>query len=333
MENTIAIIGAGPMAQAHWQALHALGLKADIYGRGESSAAAFTKATGARVFRGNLSENLSQRQTPLRFVIIATGLEALAHATQTALTHGAQHILVEKPGGIDLQEIKKLAKVPRANAIKIAYNRRFLPASRTVKTLCQEDGGITSLHFEFNENIPLITSLEQHNKKVKNNWFFANSTHIVDMAFFLGGLPSHIDKSIFAHCVQAGTPATNSTPHLADMSYVGCGQYQCAQTQAVIAFSYLADWRSAGRWGIEICTRKRRFIMKPIETLMAIERGSFGAIPIPLQDEEPEDLKAGLYNMLKTFTQNPEHESFLSIAQQSDRLQAFSQIITPPKSA
>ena len=58
-----------------------------------------------------------------------------------------------------------------AERVRIAYNRRFLPSAITMQQAIKEDGGVTSFHFEFNENIPLISSLTQHPDRVKENWF------------------------------------------------------------------------------------------------------------------------------------------------------------------
>ena len=42
-----------------------------------------------------------------------------------------------------------------------------------------------------------------------------------------------------------------------------------------IPFSYQADWDCPGRWGIEILTRKNRYLLKPMEELHCIKLGEF----------------------------------------------------------
>ena len=113
----------------------------------------------------------------------------------------------------------------------------------------------------------------------------------------------------------------NSKP--ANARYSGCGQLDN------VVFSYLADWSSAGRWGLEVCTAKRRLIMKPIETVQAINRGSFGMAPVELIGEEPEGVKPGFYNMIKTFITDPDHEDMLSLNDQASRVNAYMKIVKP----
>ena len=39
-------------------------------------------------------------------------------------------------------------------------------------------------------------------------------------------------------------------------------------------FSYFADWEAPGRWGLEVLTRKRRLIFRPMEQLQVMPLGS-----------------------------------------------------------
>ena len=128
-----------------------------------------------------------------------------------------------------------------ANAkVFIAYNRRFYRAVSEAKRLIEGDGGVTSFNFEFTEWSHEIERLSKA-PGVKEKWFLGNSTHVVDLAFFLGGKPSEIS------CYTQG--GTDWHPTASLFSGAGVSEHGAL-------FSYNANWESAGRWGVEVLTKK-----------------------------------------------------------------------------
>jgi hypothetical protein len=99
-------------------------------------------------------------------------------------------ILVEKPAAISIDELlgNEGCLRPIQDKVFIAYNRRFYPSVQKALELIKEDGVLQSMHFEFTEWSHRIEPLQKA-PGVKENWFFANSTHVVDLAFFLAGEP------------------------------------------------------------------------------------------------------------------------------------------------
>ncbi|MEO1040285.1 MAG: Gfo/Idh/MocA family oxidoreductase [Pseudomonadota bacterium] len=312
-----ALIGAGAIAVEHYKAMAACGRTVQVFGRGEASAAAFTAATGAQAGVGPLEAQLDALDALPRQAIVAVSVSALADVTRLLLERGVERILLEKPGGVTLDDVRALAEADRSDRVRLAYNRRFFPAARTARVCIAADGGLTSLHFEFNENTPVVAGLTQHSDAVKANWFLANSTHIADMAFFMAGMAGapkdvELDAAVVRGAFDALPP---------NLSAAGAGSLGDA------VFSYLADWRAAGRWGIEMGTPKRRLVLKPIETLQAIERGSFGMKPVELIDAEPDGIKPGFYNMHAAFAENPDQADFLTLLDQVARLEFFSRFV------
>ena len=55
----------------------------------------------------------------------------------------------------------------------------------------KRDGGVKSFNFDFTEWTNKVGKLVT-NKKVLKNWFLLNSTHVVDLAFYLGGVPKNM---------------------------------------------------------------------------------------------------------------------------------------------
>jgi hypothetical protein len=66
-------------------------------------------------------------------------------------------------------------------------------------------------------------------------------------------------------------------------------------------FHYGADWTSAGRWGVEINTAKRRLILRPLEQLKVQRAGSFQIEDVVLEEEADKRLKPGFLGQIKAF--------------------------------
>ena len=313
--ETIAIIGAGPIAVEYARVLQHMAKPFIVLGRGEASAQAFRSKIDIPVGTGPIEDQLAKLSDVPSQAIVAVSVSQLERVSRHLLDAGVGTLLLEKPGGVDLEEISNLAAHERSSDILIAYNRRFLPSAMTAQRIIQEDGGVTSFLFEFNENIPLVRTLDQHPDRVKKNWFLANSTHVVDMAFFLSGAPGPLpaQSNVQSHIEGDASLAPPAC------SYVGSGRSGNA------VFAYHADWRSAGRWGLELCTPNRRLVLKPLETLQEILTGSFAMSPVELDYTEPEGLKPGFYNMVSAFA-DKNHECFATAYDQANRLQFFAKM-------
>jgi predicted dehydrogenase len=312
----ILLIGAGPMAVHHYNAARALGLSVAVCGRGEASADAFEAATGARPGTGPLGDQLAALGAVPAKAIVAVSVAQLGAATRAALAAGCERVLLEKPGGATLEEVEALAADDTQDRVRLAYNRRFLPSVMTAADCVKADGGLTSMLFEFNENRPLVAGLDQHADAVKANWFFANSTHVVDTAFFLAGYPAHVPDHEAASFRNGDARALPPS-----QAYGGAGRI------GEVVYAFHADWSSAGRWGIELCTPRRRLVMKPIETVHEMPSGSFRMTELALDHAEPEGLKPGLYNMIAAFRDTPDHPALLTLNAQAGRLRAFRRFV------
>ena len=141
------------------------------------------------------------------------------------------------------------------------------------------------MHFEFTEWAHKIEPLEKA-PGVKENWFFANSTHVVDLAFYLAGNP--VDWAAYSKSGQL-------TWH-AKTNFSGAGI-----TENGVLFSYLSNWESAGRWGIELLTFKRRIYLKPLEGIQIQNKGSIQVEEFTFEKEIDEQFKPGLYAQVEDF--------------------------------
>ena len=284
----IYVIGTGPMAQAHTKVLVHLGKEFKVIGRGNTSAESFYSEIGVQPITGGVEEYLkSSRFNDNDSVIIATGTEALMPTLKKVLLAGAGKVLVEKPAAISTEELLENEEFlkPYGEKVFVAYNRRFYASVIEAIKLIEEDGGLESMHFEFTEWAHKIEPLDKASG-VKENWFFANSTHVVDLAFFIAGKPK--DWKAFS---QSGKldwhPKTK---------FVGAGV-----TDKSVLFSYHSNWESAGRWGIELMTFKRKIILKPLEEVQIQWKGSVNVEKHEIDLSIDNKFKPGLFNQLSQF--------------------------------
>jgi predicted dehydrogenase len=288
MEKKVFIIGTGQMAIDYLAVLNNQNCDVTVIGRGEESAIKFEAKTGVKPFVGGLQEyikNSSLLQNA--YVIIATGTEALMTTLLLALQAGAYKILIEKPAAISIEELveneEKLK--PYSDRVFVAYNRRFYASVIEAQKMIDEDGGLQTMHFEFTEWAHKIEPLKKA-PGVKENWFFANSTHVVDLAFYLAGNP--IDWKAFS---KAGLLKWHSKTN-----FTGAGI-----TDKGVLFSYLSNWESAGRWAIELLTEKRRIYLKPMEGISVQEKGTVAVVEHKLDDSLDLQFKPGLYRQVDAF--------------------------------
>lgn len=280
------LVGAGTMAQEYAKVLNGLGQDFEVIGRSATSAAKFEMATGHAVRQGGLSAALATLPAPDE-AIVAVGVEHLAGVAAELIEAGTRRVLIEKPGGLSTEEIRSLkeAAFEKKAEVLVAYNRRFYASTAKARELIADDGGATSCIFEFTEWSHVIAPLEK-GQGVKNAWFLANSTHVVDMVFHLCGFPKDW------RAWQSGSLDW----HAASARFCGSGV-----TEYGALFSYHADWEAPGRWGVEVLTRKRRFIFRPMEQLQVTKLGSVNVEKVEINDSLDKVYKPGLFEQTKAF--------------------------------
>lgn len=312
----IFLIGTGPMAIDYARVLKAMNKKFEVIGRGEKSASDFENTTGLKCYIGGIEKFVNTNGFPENsYIIIATGTEMLMNSLLLALKAGASKVLIEKPAAISIQELidNEEQLKPYSESIYIAYNRRFYSSVIETQRLITEDGGLKSMHFEFTEWAHKIEPLTKA-PGVKENWFFANSTHVVDLAFYLAGKP--IDWKTYSSSGKIlWHPKTN---------FAGAGI-----TDKGVLFSYISNWESAGRWGIELLTEKRRIYLKPLEGIAIQDKGSIQINEHRFDDHLDKNYKPGLFLQVEAFF---DHKNFnlKTIKEQiNDSKNVYSWILKP----
>jgi predicted dehydrogenase len=288
--RTIGLIGSGGMAIDYFHVLKALNINIVVIGRGKESALNFEAKTKQSVLLGGLELFLKDNSTVPEECIVAVGADCLYEVTLSLLKAGVKRILVEKPGALFLAELINLgqcAKLQKAE-VYIGYNRRFYNSVLKAREIIQEDGGVTSFNFELTEWADLITKAVSC-KLIRSRLFLNNTTHVADLAFHLGGKPNTLNSM-----------ATGSMDwHPASAIFAGCGT-----TFDNKLFSYSGNWKSPGRWSLEVLTNKSRLIFRPMEKLQIQLHGSVQINDVPIDNNLDVEFKPGLYRQTEHFINN-----------------------------
>ncbi len=282
------LVGTGFIGIEHGKVLNDLDVEYLAIGRGEASANNFKNEVGKEVVTGGLDRFLDGKPEVPDFVVNGVPVDQLKNSILRLIEFGVKNILLEKPGGVNRAEIEEIATAAAKNDVTIylGYNRRFYASVMAAEEIIQKEGGVTSFNFEFTEWAHVIGELEIP-KIVKENWFLANSTHVVDMAFSLAGnWPEQMA------CMSTG----KLDWHPKASNFSGSGR-----TKGGALFSYHANWDAPGRWGIEIMTKGKKLVYRPLERLKLIDKGTVREYEAEVDYSLDEKYKAGLYLQMKDF--------------------------------
>jgi len=254
------LIGAGNMALQYVKILKRIKANFVVIGRNQASAEELTKLTGVKVITGGVRKFLETSPPKPSNAIIAIDVTETYSVIELLVDYGVKNILTEKPGFLLRSELVNIQSRLKENLnhVFIGYNRRFYSSVRKLKEFIVNDGGLSSLKFEFTEWSHLIED-SSHPSAVKEKWILANSSHVIDLAFYLAGKPKEMSSFIQNSLIW----------HHSGAQFFGAGI-----TEKNVGFSYFADWTSSGRWGIEVQTKKNKYILTPLESLFIQPVGS-----------------------------------------------------------
>ena len=268
----------------------------------------FSKKNKKTVYPGGIKKNLLLFNVPEQ-AIITTQEESLCEATCCLIKAGTKRILLEKPGGISIIELKKIKKLAKKynTTIFIAYNRRFYESVLQAKKIIRKDKGIISALFDFTEYSSVISKLKRV-PSVKKHWVLVNSSHVIDLAFYLIGNPTNF---YYTH-------KDSMKWHPSSAVFAGAGI-----TEKKIIFSYHSNWRSPGRWGLELFTKKHKIIFRPLEKIFVINKHS--SKNISPKNNLDKRFKPGIYLQTKSFLEGKD-KLFCTIDDQINRFKLYYKI-------
>jgi len=281
---SVGVVGLGRMGMEHCASLLELGLKPKFcMGRSLSGAKTFARKFAYPIITANEISKINFSSND-GVVICATHDQQILIAKQL-IELGCKTILLEKPGGLYLSDMYSLQQIAKDKVVKVfvGYNRRFYRSLDFLNQVINDDGGVLSMHFEFNEIESLILN-EKLTDEVKSRWGFVNSLHIIDLAFFIAGYPTEL------YTIRSGVKSW----HPSGSIFAGFGK-----TIGNSPFTYQGNWDSPGRWGLDIGTRKHRMSLRPIEELSLQAHGqSSEAVRLP---GKKNNIKEGVFEQMAAF--------------------------------
>lgn len=271
------------MAEQYLKVLAALNCRVNVVGRNREKAIALANRYGAEGFGGgaDVLKKIDTQKADL--VIVATSVDSIKEVSIACLDNGIKNILAEKPGAVNLSELKEIKeKITPAVNFRIAYNRRFYNSVRILRSRLLDGEGAMGCCFEFTELEKIILNWKG-TKRLLRRLGFLNSSHVIDAAFFLIGMPVEL------------TPLRDRflEGHPSGSIFSGCGR-----TDACL-FCYIATWGGGGRWGIDVSTKRGKYRLCPLEELSFCKKDSFSWEVIAPEDNDDQRFKPGLYKMVR----------------------------------
>ena len=303
----VTIFGLGPIGIEYSEIFRELGYSINAVGRSAEGCRRFEAETGITALIG--SEVALTDWPDKALAVVAVGEAQLGKVAKDLIKAGFARILVEKPGAASYDELEEVAKLATEYGadVRVAYNRRFYDSVIMGQKIIADDGGARSMHFDFTEWSHRIEPLEKEGG-VKKRWFFHNSTHVVDLAFYLAGWP-----------VEISALAVEPISWHPYSRFAGSGR-----TTSNAVFSYNADWKGPGRWQVELTTSKNRLIYRPLEELHIQPLGGVAIHKVELNQSGSEKSKPGFHNQVIAFLEA--RDTLPTIGEQLQHLAIYRQI-------
>ena len=190
--------------------------------------------------------------------------------------------LIEKPVGINFEESKKILKLKNnKNFIPlISLNRRYYSSVLNAQKIISKDKSIRIVNIFDQENSLAAMKLGKPLKVVKN-WMYANSIHMIDLAYLFGrGKIKNIKKLNNINILKEGIISTIMYFDSGDIIYYNC------------------IWNRPAPWCVQISTKNHFLQLKPIEKISYLHKKKRDWISIKKSNVDNK-YKPGIYNLLK----------------------------------
>jgi len=247
----VAFVGGGATIREHVRAFAAVP-NVEIVGltnRTRDRAEAIAAELGVPLVARSIDDLYVRTQADL--VVMAVYEPAIAAVAKLCFAH-PWAVLMEKPIGLDLAEAHdvRAAATSAGRRVWVGLNRRAFASTRALLSDLAEDPGPRFIHVQDQQSLETARAIG-HQDSVVQSWMFANSIHLVDYLTTLGrGKVSSVERIV---------PWRPDKPAL---------------VIAKVAFSsgdiglYEAIWNGPGPWACSVSTPRRRWELRPLETVV-----------------------------------------------------------------
>ena len=279
----VTVVGYGYMGRAYVSALRALGVgKIHVCSRSEMRLEDLEGDPDVATTSGGI-DRLHRVSGMDDLVIVATPTDTLVSFSKQLIGLGFRRLLIEKPVSLWATEIEHLAEFASGNGVfaMCGYNRVAYPSVTEVLARCTQEGGVTSMAYDFTELIRADWT-ERFPAEELKRWGLANSVHVLSMAHGIGGLPDRWNS------YRTGRLDWHPTGSI----FVGSGM-----TNNGVPFSYHGDWDSKSRWSVEVHTSQSTYRLCPLEQAFRKTSGLGNYEDVPIDVYAPK-VKAGLAELV-----------------------------------
>ena len=271
----ISFIGAGSIAQAHFDALKIAGAEVvSVNTRGETGEA-FAKSNNIKYF-SDPEEMLKESSPDAVFLLTppAAYLDILKNLKPFNLP-----TFLEKPLALTTAEAEELREYLPSTCF-VGLNRRFYSNVIPIKEICDKHSGVLyELVLPERTKDYVNRPLEE-----RNFWPMLNGIHCIDLITHLAG---RLDK--VNNITSWGEVACSDNPQYTLASY---------QTNKGNNVSYVSNLDSSGGWRIHIHLKQEQITLSPIET--TIIKTLSGLTELELSEDD-KNAKQGFVAQAKCF--------------------------------
>jgi predicted dehydrogenase len=270
----VSIIGNGIMCEEYIKVFKSIDAfkTISIVGRNNKKKNYFQKKYKINNFFTNINEMIKYEIPNL--IIVATSVQS-TYTVLKIINKFKILTIIEKPIGYNFTESNKLKKILNSNYFYIALNRRFYSNIQYVERKIHKSDKPVFINIIDQENNKILNK-KKYPLKVRKNWMYANSIHLIDLInYFMRGEITKIKLITKEKLSRSVFIETN----LGD---------KCI---------YTAIWNKPGPWNIQVSTNNNYFNFKKLENL---EIKNFNNKFITKKMSKIDHIyKPGLYLMLK----------------------------------
>ncbi len=304
------VVGTGLIAEEYIKSLIALNCEFEIIGNTREKSSYISNKYDKICHTGGI-ENFNFDKK-CENIIIATPINLLYSHLKICITKckDLKNIFIEKPGCLYTYQIKEIINIKKDINIFLAYNRRFYSSVIKGKEIIKNDK-IKKLNLCINE-YKLNEIAKVYEKELMENYFTIMTTHVVDLAFFLAGVPNTFNVL--------------NIDGYGELEYHkrGCFFNGNGITKNDIEFEYHGDWSESGKWKIELYLESGKILSyQPLEDLKIINID--GTEEIIERSKIDIDFKPGYYYQVKSFISDK--KDLLNIENQYGNLQVFHKMV------
>lgn len=254
----VSIVGAGYMAEEHIKAIQKF-KRFKIYGiisKNNISAKKLANRYNINHVCKNINELFSK--TFSKLLVIAVPETEVKKVIFESLKYPWK-ILSEKPLGLNQIEsnqiLKRSKKLKKNKDIVVGFNRRnYITTKFILSDINQSKKRLIQIFDQQNIYDSRVINLPS---KIKKNWMFANSTHLIDFAnIFCRGKITSIQKKFF------NLEKNNKII------------YFSAKYNSGDVLLYNALWNMPGPWSITISNQDKSYKLEPLEVLKIKDIGT-----------------------------------------------------------